>query len=198
MDQLSKLSDHEIVIKYLQEKDLGYLGLLLNRHKTNINMTIMRVLKGYGIFGDRAKDAWEDIFQNIFIKAIEEKTLGTEEEFGIWIRRIAHNEARKKVREIITNDNKTVSINNEEENLKEIIAVPDPEPIIPDTWLEHIEQFKEILGKKHSDIFRMYYFDGYTANEIAKKYNTTESSIRVTLNRLTKRFTTFLRGKGLL
>ena len=166
MEQLDRLSDTELIVKYIQEREPEYIRRFLENHINHINNGIMKVLKGYDITVDRAKEIRNDIFHDVFVEVLG--TLGTEPGFDQWLSGIVHRVALREARKISRIISQTGNY-NQQNLIKRIPAYgSNKNPILSDELLDAIEQFKESLSKrskKHSDIFGMYYQDVFSARK---------------------------------
>lgn len=82
----TKLKDHELVNRFINEDKQLYIETLINRHKNRVFTYILLIVKNQQLA--------EDIFQDTFIKVIHSLKKGKYQEKGIflsWVIRIAHN-----------------------------------------------------------------------------------------------------------
>ena len=85
MEQLTKLSDRELVAAYANDNNDAF-DVLLERHQNKVYSYILHIVKN--------KDVADDIFQETFVKAIMTIKQGRYTEHGKfsgWLTRIAHN-----------------------------------------------------------------------------------------------------------
>ncbi len=85
MENLTKLSDRELVAAYANENNDAF-DVLLARHQNKVYSYILHIVKN--------KDVADDIFQETFVKAIMTIKQGRYTEHGKfsgWLSRIAHN-----------------------------------------------------------------------------------------------------------
>lgn len=85
MQDLTKLSDRELVVAYANDSNEAF-DILLERHKNRVYTYILHIVKN--------KDLADDIFQETFVKAIMTIRQGRYAEHGKfsgWLTRIAHN-----------------------------------------------------------------------------------------------------------
>lgn len=123
MKKLSQLSDENLINFYI-DGDNDALETIINRHKNKIYTSI------YLLVGD--KYLAEDIFQDVFIRVIDNVKRGKYNESGKfinWVLRIAHNMSMDHFRNIkrkpaiITSDNKDIFdvLDFAEENIEDRI-----------------------------------------------------------------------------
>ena len=196
MLQLAELPDTELIRRHLKEEGPEYILILLKRYEKHIAITVRRVLKAHRISENRAM---EDIFQEVFIAASEDETIGNGEEFCLWITRVTHTVAQREARKISREDRRR---NSPDIDVPLVDLMPDPNPgpeerAISDQLLDAIEEFMETLPGRRKKIFGMRYSYGYKADEIARKIGTSKGVIDVTLNRLRSKFESFCRRKGI-
>lgn len=85
MEQLTKLSDRDLVVAYANNNNEAF-DVLLQRHQQKVYSYILHIVKN--------KDVADDIFQETFVKAIMTIKQGRYTEHGKfsgWLTRIAHN-----------------------------------------------------------------------------------------------------------
>lgn len=85
MEQLTKLSDRDLVVAYANNNNEAF-DVLLQRHQQKVYSYILHIVKN--------KDVADDIFQGTFVKAIMTIKQGRYTEHGKfsgWLTRIAHN-----------------------------------------------------------------------------------------------------------
>ena len=85
MEQLTKLTDSELVAAYANDNNEAF-DVLLERHKQKVYTYIFHIVKNH--------DVADDIFQETFVKAIMTIKQGRYAEHGKfsgWLTRIAHN-----------------------------------------------------------------------------------------------------------
>lgn len=85
MEQLTKLSDRDLVVAYANNNNEAF-DVLLQRHRQKVYSYILHIVKN--------KDVADDIFQETFVKAIMTIKQGRYTEHGKfsgWLTRIAHN-----------------------------------------------------------------------------------------------------------
>ena len=85
MNQLSAMTDHELVVLYEEGND-GAFDVLLERHQAYIYSYILFLVKDE----DVANDFFQDTFQRAII-AIRSHKYQTTGKFSAWLTRIAHN-----------------------------------------------------------------------------------------------------------
>jgi len=109
---VQSLSDQVLLQQYLKG-DEAALNTLISRHKNKVFSAIYVMVRDQYLA--------EDIFQDVFIKAIDKLRSGKyneEGKFGPWVMRIAHNHCMDYFRKVKITPNKTVTTSTGEDIFK--------------------------------------------------------------------------------
>ncbi|MBO7315689.1 MAG: sigma-70 family RNA polymerase sigma factor [Paludibacteraceae bacterium] len=176
MKNISKFTDEELVKLYASGNNQAF-ELLIQRNKDRVY--------GYILFATKNNDLADDIFQEIFIKAIINIKKGNYTENGkfiAWINRIAHNLIIDHYRK--TSYENTFSNDNNELNLSNSINIADrdiEDTLIWENQLNDIAKMIKFLPKEQKEVVVMRFYKNMSFNEIAEKTNV---SINTALGRM--------------
>ena len=164
MDILKKMTDEELVVSYSEGNNAAF-DCLLDRHNSSIFNYIYFIVKN--------RELAEDIFQEVFVKAIITIQQGRYTETGkfrAWITRIAHNLIidhfrQKKSENSVSNDNIAGDLLNNallcENTIEDILVqnqiLSDVQSLVrklPDSQREVVEMryYQDLSFKEISDI----------------------------------------------
>ncbi len=171
----SALSDGELVVLFKNGQDSAF-DILLSRHKSRVYSTILQIVKD--------RDHAEDLFQEVFIKAIDVIRSGRYNEEGKflpWILRIAHNLAidsfrrEKRYPTIPIDDNPVLenSLHYSEKSFEILQVQQDTKALLRYLITTLPETQREVLMMRH--------FAGLSFQEIA---DATGVSINTALGRM--------------
>jgi RNA polymerase sigma factor (sigma-70 family) len=168
------LSDLELVTLFKQG-DIPALELLINRYKDKLFTSIMFLVKD--------KYLAEDIFQDVFIKAIETIRGGRYNEEGKflpWVMRIAHNLCIDHFRKVKRSPSITTGNN---ENLAEMLPSTDSSDsrMIKQQSHESVRRMIDLLPYDQREVIILRHYAELSFKEIA---NLTNCSINTALGRM--------------
>lgn len=175
MERLHNKTDEQLLEKFMSGSQES-LEVLIKRHKGAVQSYIFRTIKN--------KDLSEDIFQDTFIKVVQnlkKKRYRENGKFLPWVIRISHNliidhyRGKKKVH--VSNDDfeydimayEAVNIESQEEHM------------VDDQTKKDLVKLINQLPKEQSEIVKMRYFWGLSFKEIAEH---TDVSINTSLGRM--------------
>ena len=176
MNDLSAMTDHELVVLYEQGNDSAF-DILLARHQSYIYSYILFLVKD----SDAANDFFQDTFSRAII-AIRSHKYQTSGKFSAWLTRIAHNLIIDKSRESETtctvreNQVKPKALNRQA--LSE--ATREDEMIDAQTRKD-IRRLLNYLPDVQREVVMMRFYDELSFKEIAQQ---TGVSINTALGRM--------------
>ena len=176
MNQLSAMTDHELVELYEKGNDSAF-DILLERHQTYIYSYILFLVKD--------KDAADDFFQETFsraIIAIRTHRYVTNGKFSAWLMRIAHNLIVDKGRESET----TCTVREDQVKPKVLNSLSLSEATREDEIIdrqkrESIRRLLDYLPEPQREVVIMRFYDELSFKEIAQ---ITGVSINTSLGRM--------------
>jgi len=175
MERLHNKTDEQLLEKFMSGSEES-LEVLIKRHKGTVLSYILRTTKN--------KDVSEDIFQDTFIKVVQNlknKRYRENGKFLPWVIRISHNliidhyRGKKKVH-VSHDDFEYDILSYEATNLE-----AQEERIIDEQTKKVLEKLIKQLPKEQSEIVKMRYFWGLSFKEIAEH---TDVSINTSLGRM--------------
>ena len=176
MNELSAMTDHELVTLYEEGNDKAF-DILLERHQSYIY--------SYILFLVRDTDAANDFFQDTFsraIVAIRSHKYQTNGKFSAWLMRIAHNLIIDKTRESET----TCTVREGQVSPKALNSMSLSELTREDELVDHqrredIRKMLDYLPAPQREVVIMRFYDDLSFKEIARK---TGVSINTSLGRM--------------
>jgi RNA polymerase sigma-70 factor (ECF subfamily) len=147
--------------------------MFVKRHENRIFRTAVAIM------GSKA-DA-EDIMQDVFLKAIEKKSLKFEsaEHESAWLAKVTVNQCRSLLRS---------AWRKKREPLLDTYPAKDEEQ-------QNLIETINLLPPKYRIAICLFYYEGYSAKEIAAMINQKESSVRSILTRARKKLKDFLESE---
>lgn len=121
----------------------------------------------------------EDVVQDVFLSLMKQPPFNDEEHLKAWIIRVAINKCKNIVKS--ARRNKTVPLDEEHHKLQST----------NEEYSELIEGLQK-LPEKERNILYLFYYEGYTAKEIALIMHKRENAIFVRLNRARDKLKQFL------
>ena len=176
MNNLSAMTDHELVILYEQGNDSAF-DILLERHQAYIYSYILFLVKDT----DVANDLFQDTFQRAII-AIRTHKYQTNGKFSAWLTRIAHNLIIDKSRECET----TCTVREDLVKPKALNSLRLSEATREDEMIdkqnrEGIRRLLDYLPQPQKEVVIMRFYDDLSFKEIAEQ---TGVSINTALGRM--------------
>ena len=185
MNNLSTMTDHELVVLYEEGNDSAF-DILLARHQAYIYSYILFLVKD----SDVANDFFQDTFQRAII-AIRSHKYQTSGKFSAWLTRIAHNLIIDKSRESET----TCTVREDQVKPKTLNSLQLSEAtredeIIDNQTRESIRRLLDYLPEPQKEVIMMRFYDDLSFKEIAEltgvSINTALGRVRYALINLRK------------
>lgn len=176
MQQVSKLTDHELVAAYAGGNNEAF-DTLLQRHQSRVFSYIMQIVKN--------RELADDFFQETFVKAIMTIKQGRYMEsgkFSSWLCRIAHNLIidyfrQGKNQATVSTDDESVDLLNRRDladgNIEELI--------ITDDIADDVRRLVQSLPAAQREVLEMRFYQNLSFKEIAELTNV---SINTALGRM--------------
>jgi RNA polymerase sigma factor (sigma-70 family) len=172
---LRQLTEQDLIKSYVNGNEAAFEELL-NRHKQNVFMYVMSLVKD--------EDLANDIFQDTFIKVIQTLKKGNYNEEGKflpWIRRIAHNLSIDYFRRV----KKMPAVRQDDEfNIFDVLERKDlnaEEILVKGQMEEDVRKLINKLPKEQREVVVMRHYGGLSFKEIA---DLTQVSINTSLGRM--------------
>ena len=176
MNNLSAMTDHELVVLYENGNDSAF-DVLLERHQSYIYSYILFLVKD----SDAANDFFQDTFQRAIV-AIRSHKYQTSGKFSAWLTRIAHNLIIDKSRECET----TQTVREDQVKPKTLNSLRLSEATREDEMIDSqtrqsIRQLLDYLPEPQKEVIMMRFYDDLSFKEIAEL---TGVSINTSLGRM--------------
>jgi len=176
MNQLSAMTDHELVVLYEEGND-GAFDVLLERHQAYIYSYILFLVKDE----DVANDFFQDTFQRAII-AIRSHKYQTNGKFSAWLTRIAHNLIIDKSRDVKS----TMTVREDQVKPKALNSLSLSEATREDEMIDSqtrasIRKLLDYLPAPQKEVIMMRFYDDLSFKEIAEM---TGVSINTSLGRM--------------
>ena len=176
MNQLSAMTDHELVVLYEEGNDNAF-DVLLERHQAYIYSYILFLVKDE----DVANDFFQDTFQRAII-AIRSHKYQTNGKFSAWLTRIAHNLIVDKSRDVKT----TMTVREDQVKPKALNSISLSEATREDEMIDSqtrasIRHLLDYLPAPQKEVIMMRFYDDLSFKEIAEM---TGVSINTSLGRM--------------
>ena len=176
MDNLLLMTDEELVASYAEGNNSAF-EVLLSRHKQSLFSYILYVV--------RNRDLADDIFQDMFIKAISTIKQGKYTEngkFRAWITRIAHNLIidyfrQERNENTVSNDDYEFDLFNNPKLCDDTIEAT----LVKTQVLDDVKKLVEFLPESQREVLNMRYYQDMSFKEIADR---TGVSINTALGRM--------------
>src|SRR5574344_162568 len=178
MTKLTRLTDEELVLMYVQGNNRAFDELLV-RTQTGIF--------SYIIFIVHNEEVANDIFQETFLKAITKLREGkyvTSGKFNAWMIRIAHNTImdwyrRQKSQNFV--DTAVEDINIAQMSDRQLMATSREDLLANNQVLDDVRNLMAFLPKAQREVVQMRFYQDYSFKEIAEL---TGVSINTSLGRM--------------
>lgn len=176
MQDLTKLSDRELVVAYANDSNEAF-DILLERHKNRVYTYILHIVKN--------KDLADDIFQETFVKIIMMLKQGRYTEngkFSAWLHRIAHNLIIDYYRQerventVSTDDNETDMLNR-----RDLCETNVEDWLVENQIHTDVRRLIGALPEPQREVLTMRYYRDMSFKEIAEA---TGVSINTALGRM--------------
>ena len=176
MNNLSAMTDHELVVLYENGNDSAF-DVLLERHQSYIYSYILFLVKD----SDAANDFFQDTFQRAIV-AIRSHKYQTSGKFSAWLTRIAHNLVIDKSRE--SEPAKTVredQVKPKTLNSLRLSEATREDEMIDSQTRQSIRHLLDYLPEPQKEVIMMRFYDDLSFKEIAEL---TGVSINTSLGRM--------------
>ena len=175
MNNLSAMTDHELVVLYEEGNDNAF-DILLSRHQAYIYSYILFLVKDT----DAANDFFQDTFQRAIV-AIRSHKYQTSGKFSAWLTRIAHNLILDTSRKSET----TCTVREDQVAPKALNSIRLSEATREDEMIdsqrrEDIRHLLDYLPEPQKEVIIMRFYDDLSFKEIAQQ---TGCSINTALGR---------------
>jgi RNA polymerase sigma-70 factor (ECF subfamily) len=175
MNQLSAMTDHELVVLYEEGNDSAF-DVLLERHQAYIYSYILFLVKD----ADAANDFFQDTFQRAIV-AIRSHKYQTSGKFSAWLTRIAHNLILDQGRKSET----TQTVREDQVSPKALNSLRLSDATREDEMIDHqtresIRHLLDYLPAPQREVVMMRFYDDLSFKEIAEQ---TGVSINTALGR---------------
>ena len=163
MNNLSAMTDHELVVLYENGNDSAF-DILLERHQAYIYSYILFLVKD----SDAANDFFQDTFSKAIV-AIRSHKYQTNGKFSAWLTRIAHNLIIDKSRECET----TCTVREDQVKPKTLNSLRLSEAtredeIIDKQTRQSIRHMLDYLPEPQREVIMMRFYDDLSFKEIAE------------------------------
>jgi RNA polymerase sigma-70 factor (ECF subfamily) len=175
MKTMNLFSDQELISLY-QEGNSDAISTLITRHKDKVFTTIYLLVKD--------KYLAEDLFQDVFIKAIDTLNAGRYNEEGKflpWITRIAHNLCIDHFRKVKRSPSIKTSDDHDIFEVLNFSEAGIDEKIMRGQSNERVTKMLDMLPEDQKEVIVMRHFADLSFREIAKL---TDCSINTALGRM--------------
>jgi RNA polymerase sigma-70 factor (ECF subfamily) len=176
MNNLSAMTDHELVVLYENGNDSAF-DILLERHQTYIYSYILFLVKD----SETANDFFQDTFQRAVV-AIRSHKYQTNGKFSAWLMRIAHNLIIDKTRE-----SEVICTVREDQvkpkalNSLRLSEATREDEMIEDQNRESIRSLLDYLPEPQREVVVLRFYDDLSFKQIAQQ---TGVSINTSLGRM--------------
>ena len=176
MNELSAMTDHELVVLYEKGNDKAF-DILLERHQAYVYSYILFLVKD----SDVANDFFQDTFSRAIV-AIRSHKYQTSGKFSAWLTRIAHNLIIDKSRESETMCTvRECQVKPKTLNSSLLSEATREDEIIDFQRRESIRHMLDYLPEPQREVIMMRFYDDLSFKEIAQKTNV---SINTALGRM--------------
>lgn len=177
MDKLSRLTDEELAMEYIEGNNRAF-DLLLSRNQSK--------LFSYILFVVRDRDKADDIFQETFVKVItrlHQRRYVPSGRFSAWIMRIAHNVIMDWYRDLKVQNIVEPTIDNDLSNIssRDILDINRENRYVNDQILSDVKKMMNLLPPPQREVVYMRFYQGMSFKEIAEL---TGVSINTSLGRM--------------
>jgi len=160
-NNLTLLSDLELIALYQKDKDKNILGILFKRYTRFVFLVCMKYMKDE----DKSKDIVMDIFEQLFDKLLKHQVSN----FKSWLYSVAKNQCLHEIR-----DNKLVMRDewyekNTEENVMEnnFFLYPDNEIVLNNQVLK-LEKGINELSEEQKICIKLFYLHDKSYEEVSQ------------------------------
>lgn len=177
MDSLSRLTDEELALEYIDGNNRAF-DLLLLRNQSK--------LFSYILFVVRDRDKADDIFQETFVKVItrlHQRRYVPSGRFSAWIMRIAHNVIMDWYRDLKVQNIVEPTLDNDLSNIssRDILDINRENRYVNEQILSDVKKMMNLLPPPQREVVYMRFYQGMSFKEIAEL---TGVSINTSLGRM--------------
>lgn len=167
-----KLTDEEVIDKYLATQSSVYFSLLYDRYITKVYSKCISLLKNEA----KAQDAAQEIFIKIFTNLGK---FNKKSKFSTWVYSITYNFCIDVIRK---QKKKNKLFSDEENEGKEIIEEID-DKVLLEMELERLKVVLDLLSVDDKSVLIMKYKEGLSIRDISEVFGKTESAIKMKIKR---------------
>lgn len=167
-----KLTDEEVIDKYLATQSSVYFSILYERYITKIYSKCISLLKSDA----KAQDAAQEIFVKIFTNLGK---FNKKSKFSTWVYSITYNFCIDTIRK---QKKKNKLFSDEENEGTEIIEEID-DKVLLEMELERLKTVLDLLSVDDKSVLIMKYKEGLSIRDISEVFNKTESAIKMKIKR---------------
>lgn len=167
-----KLTDEEVINKYLATQSSVYFSILYDRYITKVYSKCISLLKNDA----KAQDAAQEIFIKIFTNLAK---FNKKSKFSTWVYSITYNFCIDTIRK---QKKKNKLFSDEENEGKEIIEEVD-DKVLLEMELERLKLVLDLLNVDDKSVLIMKYKEGLSIRDISHVFGKTESAIKMKIKR---------------
>ncbi|MFK7946295.1 MAG: RNA polymerase sigma factor [Saprospiraceae bacterium] len=167
-----KLSDEEVIDKYLATQSSVYFSMLYDRYITKVYSKCISLLKNDA----KAQDAAQEIFIKIFTNLGK---FNKKSKFSTWVYSITYNFCIDTIRK---QKKKNKLFSDEENEGKEIIEEVD-DKVLLEMELDRLKVVLDLLTVDDKSVLIMKYKEGLSIRDISHVFGKTESAIKMKIKR---------------
>lgn len=167
-----KLTDEEVIDKYLATQSSVYFSMLYDRYITKVYSKCISLLKNEA----RAQDAAQEIFIKIFTNLGK---FNKKSKFSTWVYSITYNFCIDMIRK---QKKKNKLFSDEENEGSEIIEEID-DKVLLEMELDRLKVVLDLLKVDDKSVLIMKYKEGLSIREISEIFGKTESAIKMKIKR---------------
>ena len=167
-----KLTDEEVINKYLATQSSVYFSILYDRYITKVYSKCISLLKNNA----KAQDAAQEIFIKIFTNLAK---FNKKSKFSTWVYSITYNFCIDTIRK---QKKKNKLFSDEENEGKEIIEEVD-DKVLLEMELERLKLVLDLLNVDDKSVLIMKYKEGLSIRDISHVFGKTESAIKMKIKR---------------
>lgn len=167
-----KLTDEEVIDKYLATQGSVYFTLLYDRYITKVYSKCISLLKDDA----KAQDAAQEIFIKIFTNLSK---FNKKSKFSTWVYSITYNFCIDTIRK----QKKTNKLFSDEENEGTEIIEEIDDKVLLEMELERLKVVLDLLNVDDKAVLIMKYKEGLSIRDISQVFEKTESAIKMKIKR---------------
>jgi RNA polymerase sigma factor (sigma-70 family) len=169
--EIKGLSDEEIIERYRNSHDKGWVGELYKRYTRFVFLVSMKYLKNE----ERSQDAVMQIFEKLFTDFQKHQI----EKFKPWLHTVTRNHCLILLRKDQSLIQKNRKFQNESETFVENEVELHPDSVEdPERQLEHMKEAINELNHEQKICIEMFYFQEKSYKEIADETGFSEKNVK--------------------